>query len=212
MTLPTFLDVRLDENVEQGAQGGPSFMTTVLQLAGGQEKRNIEWERARQEWDISFGIQSPEELESVKNLYYIVFGRAIGFRFKDWSDYQIGDPVGYNPALAQTILPITDSTTVYQITRDYTFSGFTYPRNVTRPVTGTLKVYSNGSILTSGVDYTADFTTGLITFASTPGGATISVSCEFDVPVRFDSDAFKKRVTWTGAEELPSIAIIELKQ
>lgn len=215
MTLPTFIDTRLDEDIEQGAQGGPSFLTTVMELAGGKEKRNIEWSLPRQEWDISYGIQSPQDLQQVKSMFYLTFGRAIGFRFKDWSDYQIGDPVNYVPANAQLIAVADGTVGPFQIVKAYTVSPYTFNRKVTRPVAGTLSVYDGLTLKTETTDYTVNYDTGQITFVSGHQPANthnINVSCEFDVPVRFDSDYFKKKVTWTGAEELPTIAIKELKE
>lgn len=213
MSVPTFIDTRLDEDIEQGAMGGPSFLTTVMELAGGKEKRNIEWELPRQEWDIAYGIQSPTDLQQVKSMFYLTFGRALGFRFKDWSDYQIGDPVNYVIANAQQFATGDGTTVAFQMNKTYTVSPYTFTRRITRPVSGTLKVYVGGVLQTEGVAFTMNYDTGLVTFTSAPTlSAVISASLEFDVPVRFDSDFFKKKVTWTGAEELPTIAIKELKE
>lgn len=213
MTLPTFLDTRLSQDIEQGASGGPSFLTTVMALSSGHEKRNVEWQYPRQEWDISFGIQTAADFEEVRSMFYNAFGRAVGFRFKDWSDYQIGDPVGYSAALSQPFGTGDNIATVFQLFKSYTISSYTMLRKITRPVSGTLKIYDNNVLKTEGVDFTVNYSTGAVTFAIHPVVAhVLSVSCEFDVPVRFDSDMFKQKVTWVDAVELPTIAIIELKE
>ena len=212
MTIPTFINTRLDEDIEQGASGGPSFLTTVMALSGGKEKRNIEWQFPRQEWDISYGIQGPEDFQQVVNMFYNTFGRALGFRFKDWSDFQIGDPVDYDPLESQAIGVFASGNKIFQIFKAYTIGSYTMARKITRPVQGTLKVYIDDVLKTETTDYTVNYDTGVITFVATHDTHTASVSCEFDVPVRFDSDLFKQKVTWTGAIELPTIAIIELKE
>jgi uncharacterized protein (TIGR02217 family) len=55
---------------------------------------------------------------------------------------------------------------------------------LTRIVTGTLNVYSAGVLKTVGVDYTVDMDTGRVTTAL----GTLTASCQFDVPCRFDFD------------------------
>lgn len=211
MTIPTFIDTRLDEDIEQGASGGPSFMTTIMPLSGGQEKRNIEWQFPRQEWDISYGIQEAADFQQVRSMFYNTFGRALGFRFKDWTDYQIGDPVNYIAGNAQAFATGDGTTLVFQIYKAYTISAYTMLRKITRPVSGTAKIYDNGTLVASGVSVNYD--TGQVTFTGAPtSGHTLSISCEFDVPVRFDSDLFKQKITWIDAQELPTIAILELKE
>jgi uncharacterized protein (TIGR02217 family) len=212
MTIPTFIDTHLNVDVEQGATGGPSFLTTVMALSGGQEKRNIEWQFPRQEWDISFGIQTAADFQSVRDMFYNTFGRAIGFRFKDWTDYTIGDPVDYVAASSQPIGTFVSGNKIFQIYKTYTIGSYSMIRKITRPVQGTLKVYIDNILKTETTDYTVDYTTGIITFVATHDTHTASVSLEYDVPVRFDSDLFKMKVTWVDAMELPSIAIIELKE
>ena len=78
-----FHDVRLDEDIERAAVGGPSFKTSVLQLSSGFEKRNIDWQRARGIWDISYGVDTKTNLEAVVAAFYARQGRAHTFRFKD---------------------------------------------------------------------------------------------------------------------------------
>lgn len=219
MSTTVFIDERLDVEVEQGAQGGPSFLTTVLELAGGGEKRNIEWTRQKLTWDISYGIQSPEELAAVETMFYNCFGRAYGFRFKDWSDYQIGDTDFPSSAAAQAIGTGDGTTTIFQMFKLYATPANTaqFIRKITRPVSTTLLVYdmTAATLLVEGTNYSVNYDTGLITFLSghiPAAGHNIGIICEFDVPVRFDSDKFIKKVTWAGAEELPTIAIKEIKE
>lgn len=206
----TFINERLNEGIEQGASGGPTFLTTIMALAGGGEKRNIEWSMPRQEWDLSYGIQSPADLDDVYAMFYNCYGRAIGFRFKDWSDYQIGSVA---TSTAQGIGTGDASNTAFQVYKAYTLGSDTFLRKITRLVSGTLHVYVGGVLKTETTDYTVSYDTGVITFVTAPGsGASVAIIAEFDVPVRFDSDSLKKKVTWVGAEEIPSIPIIELKE
>lgn len=214
--MTTFVNERLPEDIERGASGGPTFLTTVMELAGGTEKRNVEWSRPRQEWDISYGIQDPDGLDEIIALFYICHGRAYGFRFKDWSDYKIGNP---DDGTLQQIGVGTGAEDTYQIVKNYIIGSDSYSRKITRIVEGTLKVYLQDNVFQTDTlqvedtDYTIDYDTGIIVFAANVTNAyKVRISCEFDVPVRFDTDSLKKKVTWERAEEIPSIQIIELKE
>ena len=58
-------------------------------------------------------------------------------------------------------------------------------------MSGTVVVKENGSTATG---WTVDTTTGVVTVSNTTKlttGHALTVSCEFDVPVRFDTDEMK---------------------
>lgn len=203
-----FHDTRLPEEVEQGAQGGPGFNTTVLSLSSGFEKRNINWERTRGRWDIAYGIREKVDQESVLAFFYARQGRANTFRFKDWTDYEIGDSLNTVP---QEIGTADGVLSQFQIFRRYASGLQTFNRAVTRPVSPTVRVFFGTTEQLSG--FTVDYTTGVITFGTAPAAATsIRVICEFDVPVRFDTDQLDMRAFVTGNFDIPSISIIEVRE
>src|SRR5262245_15642536 len=158
----SFHNVRLPVNVEKGAEGGPEFKTTVLALSSGHEKRNIEWERVKGGWDIAYGINTKAELEEVIAFFYARRAKAYGFRFKDWTDYEIED---------QSIGIGGGVTTVFQMFKRYTSGAYYFDRRITRLVADSLTVKVNGVLQTEGVQYTADDDTGIITFGTAPGTA-----------------------------------------
>lgn len=209
----SFDEIRLADWVERGAKGGPSFNTTIFTLNSGDEKRNQNWAKARLSWDIGFGmaylheLDHPEAealLEDVLTFFYGRQGKARGFRFKDWSDYRI------NPA--QAIGIGTGSNPTFQIFKRYTSGGVDYDRKILKPVEGTVLVYLNSVLKTETTDYTVDYTTGIITFGVNPGvGVVVSVGCEFDVPVRFDTDKLDITLETFEAGQISSIPLIELK-
>jgi uncharacterized protein (TIGR02217 family) len=159
----SFHNVRLPEDIEQGAEGGPEFKTIVLERASGREKRNIAWSRVRGSWDIAYGIRTKADLETVRDFFYARQGKAYGFRFKDFSDFEITGP--------QSIGISGGVTTVFQIYKRYTSGAFYYDRKITRLVNGTYSVYIDGVLKTEGVHYTIDIDTGLVTLASAAGTA-----------------------------------------
>ena len=205
----TFHNVRLDEDVERDAQGGPGFSTSILTLSSGFEKRNIDWERSRGQWDLSYGLDRKARQEEVLAFFYARQGRAIGFRFKDWTDYQIGQS---SPSLVPQEIAVADGAqTQFQIVRRYTSGAFVFDRAITRPVAGTVRVFEDSTEVTLSVSVNND--TGVVTFFGAPSiNTSIRVLCEFDVPVRFDIDQLDLRAVRDDVFSFPSVPIIELRE
>lgn len=201
-----FHNVRLPEEIEQGASGGPRFFTNISTLSSGQEQRNSLWQSQRGLWQIAYGIQdssSPDSnIQDVIDFFYARMGQLHGFRFKDWSDYTITGP--------QLIGTGDGSETDFQIIKKYTSGATTYNRTITKIVTGTLNVYVN-DVLIAGANYTE--ANGLIVFNVAPTNThTVKVECEFDVPVRFNQDDLSLTVIRDGVFSVENLEIIELKE
>lgn len=201
-----FDDIRLPDDVEAGAHGGPEFMTTIVAIGNGTEQRNIDWASAKASWDIGYGIQDQVDYKGVRDFFYARRGKAVGFRFKDWSDYQATDE----------LIALGDGANLlFQLVKNYTSGSATYVRKITRPVTGTLVVRVNGVVKTVATHYNINYATGLITFTggNAPGnGLEVRVDYEFDIPVRFDVDKFDLRLEITIAGAVQALPIVELRE
>ena len=203
----SFHEVQFPSNISYGASGGPGFNTTVLTLASGFERRNINWSLARAQYDVAHGLKSQDELNVLIEFFVARRGKAYGFRFKDWADFQLpflGDPT--------PVMMTTDGTTAtFQLRKVYQDTGNSYTRTLNKIVSGTLTVYNNGAVTT---DWTADLNTGIVTLGSTTKATTghvISATCEFDVPVRFDIDELKASITDYGIFAWGQIPLIEVR-
>lgn len=202
----TVYDARLPDSVEKGAQGGPRFSTTIMELSSGVEKANRNWSKTRGRWDIAYGIQTKAELSEVVKFFFAMEGKAYGFRFKDWTDFQIG-----STGSPQVIGTTDGSAGPYQIVKTYTVSSKTHTRIITRPVDGSVILYKDG-FLVDPLLYTANHNTGVIMFTTgQTAGQTLSIICEFDVPVRFDMDDLVIQAETYDAVSIPSISIVELR-
>lgn len=207
--MPTpFIEQRFPEEISYGSTGGPTFKTTVFEASSGHEQRNMNWSKSRCRYDVSHGIKTHEDMEDVLNFFYSVRGKAIGFRYKDWSDYILDlEQIGVGDG----------STTSFQIIKTYSAGPQQYVRDITKivqpsvgPPPVVFEVYVNDTILSSG--YSVDYNTGILTFVSPPTlGHTIKVSCEFDVPVRFDTDEMEITLESFDLETWDSIPLIEVK-
>jgi uncharacterized protein (TIGR02217 family) len=203
----TFHNVRLPIEVERGAHGGPHFRTNVTTLASGLELRNAMWTRSRGSWEVAYGVQSTNATDSnfneVVDFFYARQGMLHDFRFRDWSDYKI-DP-------AQVIGVGNGAISTFRIIRKYTSGPSTYERRITRPTQSTLVVTVNGVSKTLGVDYTENL--GVLVFSvPPPAGHNVAVACEFDVPVRFDTDHLGIVTHIAGVMSIPSLIITEVKE
>lgn len=171
------LSQRFPDDIARGAKGGPGYSTTVAEAFGGGEDRNMNWPGARHRYDVSHAVKSSDRARICDAHFRKARGRAHSFRFKDWADFEL--------AAADSRLVLVSGTT-YQLCKVYGADEPTFEevREITRIVAGTLVVYSSGTPLTAGVDYTVDVDTGRITTAS----GTLTAACEFDVPCRYDFD------------------------
>lgn len=202
----SFHEVRLPTDVERGAAGGPGFMTSIAFLNSGREQRNALWTLDRGRWDVAYGIQTRADALAVRNFFVARRGRAYGFRFRDWANYQTeGTPM---PAGEEADGTITE----FQLRYVYDDgNGFTYEKTIYKPVLDGFKVYVDDVLQASG--WTLDTTTGIISFTSPPAyGSDVSWEGKFDLPVRFDTDQLEAVVTTREIVSFPSLPIIELKQ
>lgn len=217
--------VRLPEDVERGAVGGPRFDTTVLSLDSGFEKRNVNWSQARGEWDIAYGLREmfdPDSnqvtaLNEVQTLFYVVQGRGFSFRFKDHGDFEIAKEDGVDKDPQQIGLG-DGTTTEFQVFKRYSDSGVNFDRTITKLVDGTVEVFVDGVAESGG--HTVNNDTGVITFDTAPSGSggtgpggeeLIAVRCEFDAHVRFDTDHLQLAMEIEVKGEIPSITLVEVR-
>jgi len=200
--MPTqFIEDRLPVSISEGSQGGPGFNTDVFESDTGFEQRNIKWELARHRYDIGYGIRSKEDMEEVFEFFYNVKGRAIGFRYKDWLDYEVDN---------QNIGVGTGGSLAYQVVKDYTVGSETYTRDIKKIVANTVIVTWNDVVKTETTHYVVDYNTGLITM-TVPAAQVARVTCEFDVPVRFDIDQLSVTAETWLLESVENIPLVEIK-
>ena len=199
-----FHDVRLPEHIERGAEGGPRFKTSVIILTSGVEQRNIEWERARAEWDIGYSIQTKNQYSDVLKFFYARKGKAFGFRFKDYSDYKCTD---------EFLGEADDANLIFYLTKTYSDMGGNYSRVITRPITNTVQIYADGVLIPHTLGTGGKITLNVANLPSVgQPKVDITADFEFDVPVRFDVDQMRVNLDWEDAGDIPAINIVEIKE
>jgi uncharacterized protein (TIGR02217 family) len=205
-----FHEVRFPEAIGRGARGGPERRTQVVELASGDEERNASWANSRRRYDVSYGIRRADDLAAVVAFFEARNGRLHGFRFRDWSDYRSGPP-SQTPSPLDQPLGTGDGTTAFQLIKRYTSGAQAWTRSITKPVAGSVRVALAGVEQLSG--WSVSTTTGLVTFATPPPpGVAVTAGFEFDVPVRFDSDALEVTLDFERLGSITSIPLVEIRR
>ncbi|MGE3714831.1 MAG: DUF2460 domain-containing protein, partial [Alphaproteobacteria bacterium] len=127
-----FVEARFPTDIAYGSVGGPEYSTDIVMTASGHEQRNINWAEARARYNVAHGIKSQIQLDALIAFFRARKGRANGFRFKDWTDYQ---------ASAQHIGTGDGSTVSFQLRKQYINGSVTENRTITKPVDGSLTIY-----------------------------------------------------------------------
>lgn len=180
------------------AQVGPELNTDVVVVDSGAEFRKQNWEQARHSYDVSQAAKLPTEYEPLKAFFLSVGARAIGFRFRDPTDYKVAAGTGFFSDI---------DATHFQLVKRYQTGAAIHDRIITKPVTGTVTIAGSGT-------YVLDYATGIVTVSS--GADPDSWGGQFDVPCRFDVDKMVGRIVEKNARlgfimSWENIPIVEIR-
>ncbi len=195
----SFHDVRFPEDISYGSRGGPVYSTGIVTALSGQEQRNINWQEARVQYNVAYGVRSEKQLKTLLTFFRARKGRAYAFRFKDWNDYKLEE---------QIIGQGDGVTTVFSLVKTYNSGDYFHERQIFMPMEDTLQVYLQGTDLLAGWS----FNNGAIVFDVPPAvDVAISVSGEFDVPMRFDTDALAVSLDTYGIGSVENVSLTEVR-
>jgi uncharacterized protein (TIGR02217 family) len=170
----SFYEVQFPVSISYGASGGPAYSTDVVSFASGFEQRNQEWSVARLKYDVSHGIKNQANYDILLAFFRNMKGKANGFRFKDWADYQTIQTNGVLGA------GIGSGAAVHQLGKNYVTAGAsTETRVIKKPVSGTAALLRAGAAVTFGStpgNAAIDITTGLITFVADSTSVASSIT------------------------------------
>lgn len=207
-----FHDVRFPADLSFGSTGGPERRTEVVALTNGFEERNTPWSQSRHRYDAGMGMRSLDDIATLIAFFEARRGQLHGFRWKDWADFKSCLPSKL-PGFDDQVIGTGDGeTTVFKLRKTYQSGSAAYQREITKPVPGTVRVGVSGVEQAIGVEMDVDPATGDVTFDVPPAsGAEITAGFEFDVPVRFDTDAITTSVGSFQAGEVPSVPVVEIR-
>lgn len=198
----TFYDILLPEKFSNGSQLGPSWASSIVET---QNAVYVNQQRPAPRWRYDLvkavlKLDTPtaqtEAIYELQRFYNAVRGAAGSFKLFDPYDHSTAadgrtQPVDIGDA---ALIGATDgSTRIFQLSKPYTQGLASCSRNISLPISGTVRVYVDGVIQSlGGGDYTLDSTSGRVTLSPTLGATTgleVRAGCEFHVPVRFGAEA-----------------------
>jgi uncharacterized protein (TIGR02217 family) len=183
-----FDEITLPLKAGYGSGGGPGFLTEVITIQGGFERRNQCWSQARRRYDARTGVVTSRDASLLLAFFLARAGRARGFRLTDWMDYTSAvDGTGAVSWDDQTIGSGDGVQTQFQLIKTYGSGGVVFVRDIRKPVAGSVRVGIDAQEYVTG--WSVEPTTGIVTFAQAPAsGSVVKAGFRFDVPVRFDTD------------------------
>ncbi len=197
VNMVSFSEQQLPVEFSIGASGGPEYSTNILTMSNGAEQRNINWRYGRARYDLYPAIKNEKMLDKLIEFFRAHRGRAIGFRFKDWTDFSVRK---------ESIVRCRDNNNQYQLMKCYGVDKLNDSRVIKKPVPGSVKIYVNNRL----VDFECDHTTGQIMLKkAAKNNATLNASFEFDLPVRFDTDHLDLNLEVMAHKAL-NIPVVEL--
>ncbi len=206
-----FDNVRFPTAISRGSSGGPERRTDVVSTASGREERNARWANSRRRYDAGFGVKSLDDIQAVIAFFEERRGRLHGFRWKDHADFK-SCVASANPSATDQLIGTGDGIAAqFQLVKNYGSGLRDYARIIVAPVIGTVLLAVDGA---PNSFFTLDAQSGIVSFMAEhiPAlGAVITAGFEFDVPVRFDTDAITINLAHFAAGEIPHIPLIEVK-
>lgn len=208
---------RFPLSVSWGSTAAPAYKTSVVMLRSGHEVRNSIWRYPLHRYNVAAGVRGERELYDLIEFFHVVQGRRYGFRFKDRWDFKscfIRDEVSPTDQLLGTV---ANGQWRFQLVKNYTRGTLTQTRKITKPVSGTVRVAvdeGSGPVeKAEGVDFTVDYTTGVVSFLSAavpPDGSQVYAGFEFDVPCRFESDELPTSLETYKAGSV-TVGVVEIR-
>jgi uncharacterized protein (TIGR02217 family) len=215
MAQDAFDDIRLPMDIERGARFIRQTRTLTTRLANGFAVRNQQWAQRLSQWDIKYALQEMTGatlelgISAVDKFHDARHGSSRTFRFRDWTDYKLQDEViGFADGL-KSVFQITQTTT--------DFANFTASKIITKPSQAPgdpaweVKI-SGVPFGTEGVDWTINYSTGVLTFTTPPAGTgvePITVTGFFDKHASFLEDELTITLEWVQSGEIDNIIIQE---
>jgi uncharacterized protein (TIGR02217 family) len=206
-----FDNIRFPTSISCGSTGGPERRTDVVATASGREERNARWTNSRRHYNAGLGVKSLDDIHAVVSFFEERRGRLYAFRWKDHADFKSCAASAIVTATDQAIGTGNGVNAAFQLTKKYGSGTRDYLRSISAPVAGTVLVAVNGAATTQ---FTLNAQTGVVTFnaGSIPAnGANVTAGFEFDVPVRFDTDAISINLSHFASGDIPNIPLIEVR-
>lgn len=215
-----FLDVYMPEGVPgYPCVSAPRTNTSIQASAGGNERRNQNWQHPLHTFIMPEGVREWSVVQSLSKMWKITAGPYRSFAWTDPLDFASDDLPVPNPDY-EIVPTMTDQplgtgdgfTDSFQLIKRYTYGGETYDRTIHLPVLDTVVIANNGVLVPSS-DYTVTRPGGIVQFDTPPmNGRALTAGFLFDCEVRFESDdAFEGILRTWQAGGFADITLVEVR-
>ena len=178
----SFLNAQLDPLITKGARCTILWSRTKIYTESGKLTQRFNWSKSKHEMNLSYRARPKSDYQLLLDFFYVVFGGAyIGFRVKDWTDFQL--------TRANSTLTFITGTT-WQLQRKHTVASLTILRDIKKPVSASVLIYRTRSAVETLATASIDYTTGIVTVTGHVAGDTYAATGEFDVPMTFANDSW----------------------
>ncbi|WNL50655.1 minor tail protein [Ruegeria phage RpAliso] len=199
-----FCEKQFPPSVSYGTSGGPGFKTSLFTVDSGIANAHSEWDRLRARYSVELDMVPEADIHEVENFFYGMRGMGVGFRFKDWNDYQI---------VNQNVLIGDGTSTAFQLFKRYRSGAEYYDRIIRKPVRQeNMDFYLDDVLLTETREFYINYATGVITFVEPPAAGAVGYLpyIEFDIPVRFDTDVLEVSAEDFNQYSISGLELIEI--
>lgn len=184
-------DLVFPTDISYGSRGGPRYSTSIVIRKSGRESRNVNWSDPLLMFDVAYGVRTLAQMNALISFFHLHRGRGDSFLFKDYGDYQVPTLDSAGATASDGILGTPGlgdgSTTAFQMYKRYVNGATTKTRKITRPTNGTITIYKDAVLQSSG--FTITHTTGIVTFSVAPAnGVVLTWRGDFYFRARFDTD------------------------
>jgi len=208
--MTNFHDVQFPARLAFGASGGPQRRTDIVQLANGSEVRNTAQYHSRRQYNASTAIKIREDAIEINKFFELRRGRLHAFRFRDLLEYSSADGEFPIHATDQTLGRGDGENRTFQLIKTYSDDVQNYVRVITKPVIDTVVIAVSGQVLERS-KFIVNGLTGVVELNVAPtSNAVVTAGFEFDVPVRFDTDALDIAYEDFGGLQISDIPLVEV--
>lgn len=166
--MPDFLEERISSLIRMGSSYVDDYAVDIVTTSGGQEYRSLVHPFPVRKFDVSYLLDNDKTYAELQAIYHRAHGRFAGFRarcFDEWSSNgRTGTPTAFDQPMGLLSAGVYQLRKLYGTDKAAGATGYAY-REIRKPVSGTVRV-AIGATEIRAADWSADATTGRVTFAA----------------------------------------------
>ncbi len=182
----SFLEApRFPDDISYRSRGGPRYLVDITKMTSGWDQRIGLWSYPLHDYDVMEAVKAEIDLYEILEFFHALGGPEIGFRWKDWADYQSNSDMYAAISDTDQQIGVGDGVeTQFQLIKTYSKGALDRVRLIQKPVDTTTIIALDGTPQPSG--WTVDTTTGIVTFSGAPANTVvITAGYQMDTPVVF---------------------------